>query len=180
VVNRYLMVRPPRAAAREGRRPARTALERLGKCVALSVLLVLVACGRTFYTPDLAGVVAALEPQADGSEVLRLGDGRVVTVPAARPRIVFGSLTPNKGELLLMGAQPEPWLARVAPQGGPSPDCFWIGGAGDEDGDHVRLDVGLRLAKAVDFDRGRWLAEQHRFEANGFCLNDEGEVTQVL
>jgi hypothetical protein len=147
----------------------------------LVVLATLVAaCGRTYYTPEISGVVAAFEGQPDGTMLIRLVDGTAVT---PRPRQVYGGGSPQVGDLLLTGTQPEPWFA-LSSLGIGGAGCFWMGGAGQEEFNgeghtsYVLMDVGLRLPEVPGLDRGRWPLGG-RWETAGVCLNQRGEVYSV-
>ncbi|SRR6266511_5574928 len=145
---------------------------------ALVVALLLAACGRTVYTPEVAGIVAASE-QLDGSGQsfrITLRDGRSQVVDKGKVKGVVGSgLVPNVGDLFLAGSTPEPWVAGLF---GTDP-CFSIGGGGTEEGNFITTDVGLRLPKAADFYRRGYIETQHRFDGAGFCVNGSGEVTAI-
>jgi hypothetical protein len=157
------------------RSSVRAAIHRLG--FALVLLAGFAACqaGRTFYVPDTAGVVETRERQADGRELLRLDDGRQVTVDTKTQLLVLESSIPEPGDLLLAGVVPRPWVARLT---GADP-CFLIGGSGTEDGDAIEVDAGVRLPKAAEFDRAHYDESEHRFNGGGFCVNAAGEVTAI-
>jgi hypothetical protein len=146
--------------------------------VALAIALSIAGCGRTVYTPEVAGVVVARE-QLDGtgqSSRITLRDGRSQVVDKGKVKGIVGSgLVPNVGDLFLAGSTPEPWVAGLF---GTDP-CFSIGGGGTEEGDFITTDVGLRLPKAADFDRRDYIETQHRFDGAGFCVNGSGEVTAI-
>ncbi len=141
--------------------------------VALS--LAVVGCGRTYYTPDVVGIVESHEALADGSDRIELADGRSFTLKTREQVLVVGRALPDVGELFLAGSEPKPWVAALT---GTDP-CFWIGGSGSEDGDFIASAAGLRLPKADDFDRGSWRESEHEFNGGGFCVNAAGEVTAI-
>jgi hypothetical protein len=144
--------------------------------LAAGVAIVIGGCSTPIlYTPATAGVVERNEPLPDGTSRLTLADGREITVDVQRQAIVYGSALPTAGELLLGGDDPRPWVARLP---GPEP-CFWIGGRGTEDGGFIKTAVGLRLPKAVDFDRAHYHESEHEFNGGGFCVSAAGEVTAV-
>jgi hypothetical protein len=142
---------------------------------ALAVALLLAGCGRTSYTPEVVGIVAASEQLPDGSFRITLRDGRSQIVDTHKARGVVGGGVAQVGDLFLAGSTPEPWDARLF---GRDP-CFSIGGGGTEEGNFITTDVGLRLPKAADFDRRGYIETQHRFDGAGFCVNGSGEVTAI-
>jgi hypothetical protein len=146
--------------------------------IGLAIALSIAACGRTVYTPEVAGVVVARE-QLDGSGRsfrITLRDGRSQVVEPDKVTGVIGCcVPPNVGDLFLAGSTPTPWVAGVA---GTDP-CFSIGGGGTEEGNFITTDVGLRLPKAADFYRRGYIETQHRFDGAGFCVNGSGEVTAI-
>ena len=149
----------------------------------VAIVVVIAGCGRTYYTPEIAGVVVANGVQVDGGGGVRLADGTGVPL-GGRMRQVYGGGSPNVGDLLLTGSTPEPWMARVGAGLGASAGCFWIGGAGEEEFNgvghtsYVNLDVGLRVPEAPDIDKGGWPTGE-RWETAGVCLNERGEVYKV-
>lgn len=141
----------------------------------LLVVALLAGCGRTYYTPDAAGVVDRRADLPDGSSEITLADGTTVAVDPREQLIVLGSGLPDRGELLLTGTAPRPWVARLT---GADP-CFWVGGSGSEVGAYVETDAGLRLPKAADFDRRHYHETEHRFTGAGFCVDAQGRVSAV-
>jgi hypothetical protein len=153
-------------------------------------LAVIVAgCGRTHYTPEIAGVVVTNEMQTDQSQHVQLADGTQLTIPdqqssATRWKLVYGSAYPRSGYLLLTGIHPEAWIAGLGEGTGVSAGCFQIGGAGEEEFNgeghtsYVLTDVGLRVPEAPNIDKGGWPTGE-RWETAGFCLNERGEVYKV-
>ena len=135
----------------------------------------LAGCGRTYYTPDVVGIVATREQLPDQSVQITLRDGRSQVVDVHVQGIIHGGGIPDEGELFLSGSAPKPWVARLS---GADP-CFIVPGGGSEEGDFIATDAGLRLPKADTFDRGHYLATEHRFESGGFCVNSSGEITRI-
>lgn len=99
----------------------------------------------------------------------------------------------QKGDLVLGGQQPTPWIAFVAPatisRRGLPDGCFALYDNGTDDGEWIQADSGLRLRKALGFDSGL-LAETpggpvptprvgHRYDGVDrlFCLDRGGLVT---
>jgi hypothetical protein len=160
------------ADARPSTPRARLRLTLLGAFLAAPFLA---GCATTSYTPDIAGVVLRHESRADGTDFFVLADGRELTIDIDSQPIVYGAGLPSAGELLLAGDDPKPWVARLPDYG----DCFWVGGRGREEGAFISTAVGLRLAKAADFDRAHYAAGDHEFNGGGFCVSPAGEVTAI-
>jgi hypothetical protein len=99
--------------------------------------------------------------------------GDVVSVDGSSTiRIVTPALA---GGLLIRGTKPQSWFMGVPQARG----CFFVDGWGTEEGASIVLDTGPVLPEAPAFDRGSAPASQHRFEASGFCLDQQGRVTSV-
>ena len=71
----------------------------------VAIVVVIAGCGRTYYTPEIAGVVVANGVQVDGGGGVRLADGTGVPL-GGRMRQVYGGGSPNVGDLLLTGSTP--------------------------------------------------------------------------
>jgi hypothetical protein len=108
-----------------------------------------------------------------------LEDGRELSISIADYEVVTGSGLPMPSDLLLTGSAPRPWLAGLSTAAAPVPDCYWLGGGGIDAGEFIESDRGLRLPKATAFDSGTWQPDEGRFRANGFCVNERGEVASV-
>ena len=151
--------------------------------MSLLLAILVVGCGRTYYTPEIAGVVVATGVQVDGGGGVRLADGTEVPLGGGLRQVYPGG-SPQVGDLLLTGSTPEPWFASIGPRSGANAGCFQISGAGEEEFNgvghtsYVLTDVGLRVPEAPNIDAGNWPLGE-RWETAGFCLNERGEVYKV-
>jgi hypothetical protein len=163
-------------------------------CALLVLLpLLLAACGRTYYTPEIAGVVASRASAANGATHYVLASGQELTIitnklnVAGGTTLVYGPVPPDVGDLLLSGTGPNgPWIARLSPA--IRSEChgiFAVDGAGTDRGEWIETDAGLRLHKTMgNFDPGdrRTPHEGLRYEGSlpTFCVDANGEVTAFL
>jgi hypothetical protein len=124
--------------------------------------------------PDRVDVVVSVTAiTAESGSMATLASGEVVSVDGSSTvKIVTHVLA---GGLLIRGTQPSPWFMGIPRMRG----CFYIDGWGTEDGSSIVLDRGPVLREAPTFDRAGAPASQHRFEASGFCLDQQGRVTSV-
>ena len=161
------------ASVRAGRRLART--PRITALIALAAGG-LVACHPQAerLIPDRVDVVVSVTAiTAESGSMATLESGEVVSVDGSSTvKIVTHVLA---GGLLIRGSQPSPWFMGIPRMRG----CFYIDGWGTEDGSSIELDRGPVLPEAATFDRAGAPASQHRFEASGFCLDQQGRVTSV-
>lgn len=123
--------------------------------------------------PDRVDVVVSTGFTAESGSTATLQSGEVAFVDGSPSvEIVSHALA---GGLLIRGSQPRSWFMGVPQARG----CYYIAGWGTEDGSSIVLDSGPVLSEAPAFDRGSAPASQHRFEASGFCLDQQGRVTSV-
>lgn len=159
-------------------------------CALLVLLpLLLAACGRTYYTPEIAGVVASRASAANGATHYVLASGQELTIitnklnVAGGTTLVYGPGPPNVGDLLLSGTGPKgPWIARLSPAirgecGSPS---FELDSAGTDRGEWIETDAGLRLHKAMGsfYTGNRVVHDGSRYDGDlaTFCVDADGEV----
>jgi hypothetical protein len=124
--------------------------------------------------PDRVDVVVSFTPiTAASGRMATRKSGDVVSVDGSSTiRIVTPALA---GGLLIRGTKPQSWFMGVPQARG----CFFVDGWGTEEGASIVLDTGPVLPEAPAFDRGSAPASQHRFEASGFCLDQQGRLTSV-
>ncbi len=160
----------------------------------VAAVLLLAGCGsRTYYTPEIAGVVLSTGSADAGLTRFNLIDGRSFTANELDGATVVYRAGEAVGDLLLGGTGPDgPWVALLAPATLTRSDlpagCYALNGYGSDDGDWILMDVGLRLGKAPGFDPGLLpdtpdgpVPTAHpglRYDGVGqtFCLNSEGMV----
>lgn len=152
----------------------------------LLTALLLAACGgRTYRTPEVAGVVVSREGGAGGIARWELANGQEYTIDMTDMAVVvYGSVSPNVGDLLLGGSGPDgPWVARLfsdAIAGGEA-GCFRLDGQGTDRGAWIETDAGFRLPKAPGFDPGLEQEREGERYTNAadrkFCVNADGQVT---
>lgn len=146
---------------------------------------VLLACTRAYYTPEVAGVVLSRTPTDAGWHyVVETGHDLTIDLTEGK-RIVYGTVSPDVGDLLLSGTGPEgPWIARLTP---PTWDnapagCYTLESSGTDRGDWIETDVGIRLPKAPGFlplnrrDGDRYAASI----GHVFCVNEDGQAAAFL
>lgn len=150
--------------------------------------LLLAGCGsRTYYTPEIAGVVVETRG-TNSASLYQLANGQRFTIDITNSKvIVYGGGPPDVGDLLLGGTGPDgAWVARLHKDvaTGGSPDCFVLGSFGTDHRDTIEMDVGLRLPKAPQFDPGPigpvdGVKDGTRYEwsPSKFCVNSDGQVT---
>ena len=146
------------------------------------------------YTPEVAGVVVAIEPTDTNLTRFTLDNGRMfsASVLDATATIFVYRRGGGVGDLLLAGSGPDrPWLAFLAPAGRSDlpVDCYAVYGFGTDEGEWIQTDIGLRLRKAPEFDPGLLpdtpdgpVPTTHpglRYEGvqQTFCVNRDGLVT---
>lgn len=161
-----------------------TAARRRSAPLVIATLLFAACGGRTYYTPDVSGVVVDIGGP-DHASVYRLADGQAFTIDITNGKvIVYGGGPPHVGDLLLGGTGSDgPWVARLysdAVRGGRA-DCYFLEGFGTDRGQWIETDAGLRLPKASSFDPGLQPGvEGQRIPDSihpGFCVNVDGQVT---
>lgn len=148
------------------------------------------------YVPETAGILVSSEWVTQNTiarYVLDNGESLTANV-SDRDAMRWVYRDPGqKGDLVLGGQQPVPWIAFVAPatisRRGLPDGCFALYDNGTDDGEWIQADSGLRLRKAPGFDPGM-LAETpggpvptprvgHRYAGVDrlFCVNRDGLVT---
>ena len=149
---------------------------------------------RTYFTPEIVGVVASSDYTPDGVYHLKLEDGR--TLEARGRAQQSGSLRSagqyapleepgdiRPGDLLLAGHDPTSWyeVAHVWPGLGSCTDaaatCYSLEATGIVRQDSIDLDTGLRLKKASTYPN--YADVGHGFRATVW-FNRLGEVTDVM
>ena len=161
--------------------------------VALSVLLVVAVvtgCGlsrltATRYAPTVAGVVTTRDLSSRPYR-FRLDDGTTVEIDRERPMI--DHVTPEVGDLLILGETPRPWAASAqgpgAGQGQPA-GCFRLSGPAYDEGEF--LDIELQVDLATAYIRvpkapswaGAW-SQGESIPAARVCLDDMGRAFDVI
>lgn len=148
---------------------------------------------RTYFAPEIVGVVATSDYTPDGVDHVKLVDGRTFEVDdlrqadgqlntAGRYAPLPGRIGISAGELLLVGEHPTPWYTAGY---GPYPDepvalsswCYGLDVTGISRQDTVDLETGLRLRKAANYFPARD-AVGYGFQGR-VCLNRQGEVTRI-
>jgi hypothetical protein len=148
---------------------------------------------RTYFTPEIVGVVATSDYTPDGVYHVKLEDGRMLEVKteaqqtgkvgeAGRYSPLPGRTGISVGELLLAGETPTPWYTGGY---GPYTDttvdrsswCYGLDATGMNRPDTVDLESGLRLKKATDYFPAPDALE-YGFQGR-VCLNLRGEVTRI-
>jgi hypothetical protein len=148
---------------------------------------------RTYFTPEIVGVVATSDYTPDGVEHVTLVDGRTFDVdslrqsdgqPSTAGRYSFLSDRQgiDVGGLLLAGEHPTPWYSGTyAPYdqsgSGSASACYALDGTGVEHQDSVDMNSGLRLMKAPGYPND--YAVGYGFQGR-VCLNVQGLATSVL
>lgn len=61
-----------------------------------------------------------------------------------------------------------------------SPACYQIGARAIDHGEALIFNFGLRVQKADDYDPGSISGTRYGNPQGGFCLNEDGEVTEYL
>lgn len=170
--------------ARPPDRGCEAARERWAAPLVLAALLLAACGGRTYLTPEVAGVVVAREAGTDATTVYRLASGQEYTIDITNGDAVVDLLPPDVGDLLLGGTGADgPWVARLpkSQQTGAPADCYELGGFGTDRGAWIETDAGFRLPKAPGFDPGpvRDVRDGARYEWTPaeFCVNPDGQVT---
>ena len=147
---------------------------------------------RTYVTPEVAGVVTAVQSDRDGMVSVKLADGRVFTLNGRNPNSqvmsASGHYSPldwavaEVGVLLLAGEKPTPWYMtayKSAVRYGTDQDgsqvCYEIESNGWISNGRVRLAIGLELS-----DRsGDPFGGDSNF-GSGVCLDESGAVVDFL
>jgi hypothetical protein len=148
---------------------------------------------RTYFTPEIVGVVASSDYTPDGVDHVILEDGRALEVqdwarqPGSRGSAgqyapLEGPVGVSAGDLLLAGEDPTPWYTTAhGPYTGsctdPTASCYALEATGIVRQDSVDLDTGLRLKKASTYSNQADVG--HRFRATVY-FNRLGEVTVVM
>lgn len=148
---------------------------------------------RTYFTPEIVGVVATSDYTPDGVDHVKLVDGRTFEVDdlrqadgqlstAGRYSLPSGGQGIDVGGLLLAGEHPTPWYSGTyAPYdesgSGSSSVCYGLDGTGVDRQDSVDMNNGLRLMKAPDYPND--YAVGYGFQGR-VCLNAQGQATRVL
>lgn len=148
------------------------------------------------YVPETAGILVSSEWVTENTiarYVLDNGESLTANV-SDREAMRWVYRDPGeKGDLVLGGEQPTPWIAFVAPASTTRSDlpdgCFALYDNGTDDGEWIQADSGLRLRKAAGFDSGLLavtpggpVPTAHvglRYDGDNrlFCLNRDGLVT---
>lgn len=137
------------------------------------------------YLPVTAGVVLAVVP-LEAETRFELGDGQIVTVTSTTQYI--GATSPQVGELLLAGSEPERWIYRARPVGPipdvPSPICYEVIGDTRADATHIlktvhdaaRGDLIIAFPKAEGWADLGSLETRDALLGDVTCLNERGEA----
>ena len=176
----------------------------LARCASLVAIALLTAACQPVsgpqvggpYVPETAGILVSSEWVTENT-IARyvLDNGASLTANVSdRQATQWVYRDPGqKGDLVLGGEHPTPWIAFVAPattsRSGLPDGCFALYSNGTDDGEWIQTDSGLRLRKAAGFDPGL-LAETpdgpvptprvgHRYDGVDrlFCVNRDGLVT---
>ena len=148
---------------------------------------------RTYFAPEIVGVVATSDYTPDGVDHVKLVDGRTFEVDdlrqsdgqpstAGRYSLLSDGQGIDVGGLLLAGEHPTPWYSGTsAPYdesgAAASSACYALDGTGVERQDSVDITNGLRLMKAPDYANDYAVGYAFRGRV---CLNVQGEATSVL
>jgi hypothetical protein len=125
----------------------------------------------TLRTPELVGVVDAVEPRS-GPPIIRLVGGTTYDPTGATPIVHRGTLA--AGSLLFAGTEPTPWYAYLEEF---VPGCYALITRGRDDGTTVVTEIGLRLTKAPGFVAPDDPDGLYTRPNDLFCLGPDGLVT---
>lgn len=147
--------------------------------VALAGLLV-GACEGQPKVPTIAGVVQAIEPLQDQDEryVLETGD---VVINQSRDDQLYppGHGSARIGDLLIVGMEGETTWYLVVPAGDRAARggvCYPLAATGVDRGVSIDTDIGVRLPKTADFDRGPDTDGKYNEQPHEFCLDESGAI----
>jgi hypothetical protein len=127
--------------------------------------------------PTIAGVVQAIEPDAQGARYV-LNTGEVV-LNQGRDKELHppGAGTPRVGDLLVVGSDSEgTWYVLIAGSSTGQGRCFAFRVNGVDRGDSIDTSIGVRFPKTADFDPGPDTDGNYNEQPHGFCVNDRGEI----
>ena len=130
--------------------------------------------------PNVIGVVASVELLPDNRLAVTVESGTRIEIDRNRDHNLTSNVAggPDPGQLLLYGDEAfggRWWVVAYPATGG----CYLVYASGVDDGDHVKMDFGVRLPKAPAFDpgvSGRDGTYDNRWSSQ-FCLDGEGRVT---
>ena len=134
-------------------------------------------CGSGPRVPSHAGVVQGTEATTTQAQKFVTSLGSAV-IDVGNDDRIYGGGSPRIGDLLIAGGDgSEAWYLVVTP-GGQSHgrDCFRLFATGLDVGDAIDLDIGVRLLKTSDFDRGSDTDGQYVEQPNAFCVDDRGMI----
>jgi hypothetical protein len=147
---------------------------------------------KTYATPEVVGVVTAVQRDPDGMMTVSMSNGRALTLNGKNPNTQvmstsghYGPLDydgADVGALLLAGEKPTPWYITVyksayiygSHQDG-SQVCYRIESNGWISHGRVRLVIGLELA-----DRSDDPFDDDSIFGSGVCLDESGAVVDFL
>ena len=147
---------------------------------------------KTYASPEIVGVVTAVQADRDGMVTVTLANGRVMTLngrdPNSRVMSTSGHYRPldfdgaDVGALLLAGEGPTPWyitadksVTRYSTNRDGPHVCYAIESNGWISNGRVRLVIGLELVDRSDDPFG----SDSTF-GSGVCLDESGAVVEFL
>lgn len=149
---------------------------RFWPAIAFAILVMLTACSdrpSDVMTPSIVGVVEAIEVRS-GSNLAVLSNGETFDLGTAEPLLGHGS--PVEDELLLVGKRDsESWYFPIPAGSRRCPFELGFGDAWEEEESFV-FEVGLRLAKAENFEPLSVPRDTEDPVQVALCINDQGEV----
>jgi hypothetical protein len=130
--------------------------------------------------PDAVGVVASQSYTPNVGLAVTLEDGRTMTFQDWNAIALTGSV-PTAGDLLMAGTSDgQAWaisIARARSEDAP-PDCFALTTRGIDEGSGIVTEVGIRLVRTPDFDRGLGRNGHYDAPITPFCLDAKGVATR--
>jgi hypothetical protein len=139
--------------------------------------VLLAACETQPRVPTLAGVVAAINPTTTQAQEYVTSAGNAV-IDLGRDERLYGGGSPRVGDLLVVGGRgSETWYLVVTPGGrSHGRECYRLFATGLDVGNAIDLNVGVRLAKTADFDRGPDTDGKYVEQPNAFCVDGRGAI----
>jgi hypothetical protein len=144
----------------------------------MSLIFLFAACSSEPKVPEAAGVVQAIEPTATQTSRFVLDTGAVL-IDIGRDQQLYGGGSPRVGDLIIVGTDGQKtWYLVIVP-GGRSPrggHCFPLLVTGVDGGNTIDTDIGVRLPKTPDFNRGGDTDGIYNEQPHEFCLDERGAI----
>ena len=136
-----------------------------------------VGCGTGPRVLSHAGVVQGIEATATQAQRFVTSFGGAV-IDVGNDERIYGGGSPRVGDLLIAGGEgSETWYLVVTPGGrSHGRDCYRLFATGLDVGDAIDLDIGVRLLKTSDFDRGPDTDGKYVEQPNAFCVDGRGVI----